>query len=163
MEEIMNITEELERLEKLRQAESISEEEFQKAKNLLLQKQAEPKTTELSINNWCMLIHLSQFSGYLFPLAGFIVPVILWQMKIKDSALIDIHGKIVVNWIISSLIYYTAGAILSIVLIGIPILIGIAILSFVFPIIGGIKANQNEVWKYPLSISFFKVEPYSKL
>ncbi len=155
----MNITEELERLEKLKQAGTLSDEEFTKAKQLLLEKEKKPVVDNaISINNWCMLIHLSQFSGYLFPLAGFIIPVILWQVKIKESPLVDIHGKIVVNWIISSLIYYTVGVILCFVLIGIPIVIGIGILSLVFPIIGGIKANQNEVWRYPMSIPFFKEE-----
>ena len=28
----------------------------------------------------------------------------------------------------------------------------LAVLGIVFPIIGGIKANNGEVWKYPLSI-----------
>ena len=29
-------------------------------------------------------------------------------------------------------------------------------LCIIFPIIGGIKANNGELWKYPLSIQFFK-------
>ena len=37
----------------------------------------------------------------------------------------------------------------------IPITCVILVLVFVFPIIGGIKANEGIVWKYPLSISFF--------
>jgi uncharacterized Tic20 family protein len=32
----------------------------------------------------------------------------------------------------------------------------LGILAVVFPIIGGLKANNGEVWKYPLSITFFE-------
>jgi len=28
--------------------------------------------------------------------------------------------------------------------------------AIAFPIVGGIKANNGEVWRYPLSIQFFK-------
>jgi uncharacterized Tic20 family protein len=34
--------------------------------------------------------------------------------------------------------------------------VALVIIGIVFPIIGGIKANNGEVWKYPLSIPFFK-------
>lgn len=152
-----NIAEELAKLEALKNSQSITEEEFLQAKKVLL-KQAEQKTKSdnFSINNWCMLIHLSQFSGYFFPLAGFVVPIILWQMKKEESELINQHGIIVTNWIISSLIYFIVSAILCVVIIGIPMLVGVGILALVFPIIGGVKANNGEVWTYPLSISFFK-------
>ena len=30
------------------------------------------------------------------------------------------------------------------------------ILNIVFPIIGGIKANDGELWEYPLTIKFLK-------
>ncbi len=32
----------------------------------------------------------------------------------------------------------------------------LGVLAVVFPIIAGIKANNGEVWKYPLSINFIK-------
>jgi len=44
---------------------------------------------------------------------------------------------------------------LFVVLIGIPLLIALAILAIVFPIVAAIKANNGQVWKYPLSIPFF--------
>ena len=46
--------------------------------------------------------------------------------------------------------------ILLFVVVGIPLLLVLAVVAVVFPIIGGIKANNGEVWKYPLSITFFK-------
>ena len=61
-----------------------------------------------------------------------------------------------VNWISSHLIYAALCTVLVFVFIGIPLLIVLGILAVVFPIIGGIKANSGEVWKYPLSISFLR-------
>jgi uncharacterized Tic20 family protein len=152
-----NIAEELAKLEALKNSQSITEEEFLQAKKVLLnQSEKRAKSDNFSINNWCMLIHLSQFSGYFFPLAGFVVPIILWQMKKDESEQINQHGINVTNWIISSLIYFIVSAILCVVIIGIPMLVGVGILALVFPIIGGVKANNGEIWKYPLSISFFK-------
>jgi uncharacterized protein len=42
------------------------------------------------------------------------------------------------------------------VFIGIPLLLMLAALCVIFPIIGGIKANNGELWKYPLSITIIK-------
>jgi uncharacterized protein len=39
--------------------------------------------------------------------------------------------------------------------IGLPMLLTLIVVAIVFPIIGAIKANDGEVWKYPLSIPFF--------
>lgn len=161
----MSLAEELERLESLRQRGALSEEEYQKAKEALL-RPGEPISTKLStalkqittdVNLWSMFIHLSQFCGYLLPLAGLVVPIILWQVKKNDSPIIDQHGRIVANWIISSLIYYAVTGLLWFLLIGIPLFFVVVVICIVFPILGGIKANNGEIWEYPLSIKFFPV------
>ena len=109
-------------------------------------------------NQWAMALHLSQLAHFvvIVPFAGFIAPILIWQLKKGEFPGLDVHGKIVVNWLISALIYGAVSALLLIVLIGIPLLVVLGILGIVFPIIGGIKANNGETWKYPLSISFLK-------
>jgi uncharacterized protein len=160
----MEIASEIEKLQKLKQDGAISEEEFEQAKKKLLEKQPNvwadlnQKASNVSkdVNTWSMLIHLTQFCGYVVPLAGLVVPIILWQMKKNESEIIDRHGKIVTNWIISGLIYGFVSFLLTFILIGIPMLVALGVMAIVFPIIGGIKANNGEVWPYPLSIKFFK-------
>jgi uncharacterized Tic20 family protein len=105
-----------------------------------------------------MFIHLSQFCGYVIPLAGLIVPIVLWQIKKNDSDIIDRHGRIVVNWIITEFILGIVFALLCFVVIGIPLLFALAVVTVVFPIVGGLKANNGEAWKYPCSIGFFSVD-----
>ncbi len=103
-----------------------------------------------------MFLHLSQLLNIILPPAGIVVPIILWQIKKDEMPALDAHGKMVVNWLISSLIYFVVSLVLVIVLIGILGLIALGIMSMVFPIIGGIKANNGEFWEYPLTIKFLK-------
>ena len=110
----------------------------------------------MNAKQWAMILHLSLLAGFIIPFAGLIAPIVIWQLKKEEMPELDAHGKIVVNWLISALIYGAVCFVLSFVLIGIPLLFVLGILSVVFPIIGGIKANNGEVWKYPLSISFIK-------
>ena len=105
---------------------------------------------------WSMFIHLSVFAGYLVPVLGLVLPIILWQVKKDQLPGVDPHGKIVVNFMISMVIYSFVSFFLIFLLIGIPMLIALSIIGIVFPIIGGIKANNGEVWQYPLMIPFLK-------
>ena len=158
----MNLVEELEKLKNLLDEEDITEEDYARAKSVLLEKhesgsKPNPPQKSFNIKEWSMMIHLSQFCGYFIPFAGFFVPIVLWQMKKDESPVIDNHGKIVTNWILREMIYLSVGAILCIIIIGIPMLIAIGIVSIIFPILGGIKANNGETWEYPMSIKFFKI------
>ncbi|RME94004.1 MAG: DUF4870 domain-containing protein, partial [Verrucomicrobia bacterium] len=105
---------------------------------------------------WAMILHLSVFAGYIVPLAGLVAPIVIWQVKKSQLPGIDIHGKIVLNWILSLILYVVIGLILSLVVVGIFVLIAAGVCAIVFPIVGGIKANNGEVWHYPLSIRFFR-------
>ena len=162
----MPIAEEIQKLQELKENGSLTEEEFQRAKESLLPKNQTVGETigrtfddiSSDVNTWGMFIHLSQFCGYLIPLAGLIVPIVLWQIKKGDSEVIDRHGRIVANWIISELIYGAIGFLLCMIVIGVPLLFILGVIAIAFPVIGGIKAKSGEVWPYPLSIPFFEVD-----
>ena len=109
-------------------------------------------------NTYCMLLHLSLFLGYVIPLGGLVAPIVMWAIGKDKSHQVDQHGKIVLNWIISFLIYLVIAGILCLVLIGFLFLVVLVILDIVFPIIGAVKASNGTAWKYPLSIPFFKVD-----
>jgi uncharacterized protein len=157
----MNITEELEKLRQMHSSGALSDEEYAKAKERLL---ANPPVVPTGIppapdieqqtRQWAMFLHLSLLLGLIVFVVGFVAPIVIWQVKKTELPDLDKHGKIVLNWIISSLIYGAISFLLIFVLIGIPLLILLGILAVVFPIIGGIKANNGEVWRYPLSIRF---------
>ena len=103
-----------------------------------------------------MLLHFSVFAGYAVPIAGLIVPIVLWQLKKDEMPSVDAHGKMVLNFILSYLLYALVFVALVFVLIGIPLLIALSIAGIVLPIIGGIKANDGVLWQYPMIINFIK-------
>ena len=139
----------------------------------------EPDIFGMKPNTYCMLLHLSQLLNFLsagVPFFGAIVSMVLWIIGKDKSPQVDQHGKVVLNWLISLFIYAAIGTTVALIcgiftilialFTGIPMPIGmiffaliavlLLILQIVFPIIGAVKANEGTVWKYPLSISFFK-------
>jgi uncharacterized Tic20 family protein len=184
----MSVADELEKVEQLRQSGAISDEEYAAAKARILHSASEDVPTSASSVNaeqqtrlWATLLHLSQFANIFAPSAGIIAPILIWQIKKKDLPDLNMHGKIVVNWFLSTLSYGIAYFLLSFLAMEMPLFVGsqndvaiegslitasiamgmllfalLGILAVVFPIIGGLKANNGEVWKYPLSITFFE-------
>lgn len=103
-----------------------------------------------------MFLHLSQLASLVVPGAGIILPIVLWQTQKEKMPALDAHGKMAVNWMISHLIYVIVSVVLMIVIIGFFTLLAAVVLGIVFPIIGSIKANNGELWEYPLTIKFLK-------
>ncbi len=101
-----------------------------------------------------LFLHLSQLLNFVLPPAGIIAPIVLWQVKKDQMPALDAHGKMITNWLISSPIYAAITFVLTFVLIGILGFIALGVVSLVFPIIGAIKANNGELWEYPLTIKF---------
>ena len=110
----------------------------------------------MGIKQFITFMHLSQFAGLVVPAAGYALPVIMWLRFKDENPEIDAHGKNILNWMISFLLYAFISAILIFVLIGIPLLLALGVVAVVFPIMGAIKADQNEIFKYPMSIEFIK-------
>ena len=103
-----------------------------------------------------MFLHLSGLAfALVFPL-GIVLPIILWQTQKDKIPALDAHGKMVTNWMISATIYFFVSFILMFVLIGFLTAFGVFLLAIIFPIVGGIKANNGETWNYPLTIKFLK-------
>ncbi len=125
-------------------------------------------------NNNAFLMHLSSFFGYVFPFGGIIAPLIFWETSKNDSDLLDATGKEVINFNLSYLLYTTilTVAIISLAInvaiedinqISLFLMISFAVLmliliigKFVMIIIGAVKSNQGELYKYPATINFIK-------
>jgi uncharacterized Tic20 family protein len=104
---------------------------------------------------WAMFLHLSMLAGTVVPVAGWVAPIVIWQIKKDELPEIDEHGRIVVNWMISAAIYFAVSFLLIFVIVGIPLMAVLGIISVVFPVIGGIKASKGEIWPYPMSLRIF--------
>ncbi len=161
----MSLSDEIERLAQLRASGAMTEAEFAAAKQRLINGEPPappppmPNQTLRSLDtekNWVLALHLSQFAGYVVPFAGLVVPILIWQLKKADLPVLDPHGKVVANWLISACIYGLCAIPLLFIGVGFLVLITLGILGVVFPILGAIKASEGTVWPYPLSIAFFK-------
>ena len=111
-------------------------------------------TLKRTDNQLLVITHLSQLLTYFTGFGGLIAPLIIWATQKDRVEDMDAHGKSIVNFQLSILIYSIISVPLIFVGIGILTLIVIAILAFVMPIINGIKASNGELPSYPLSINF---------
>lgn len=115
-------------------------------------------------NQWAFILHLSQLTGIVLPLAGLLAPIVIWQMKKYELPELDLHGKMVLNWIISQVIYVAvcfglfvmaftfSGIGNPITLMAFPLIFIIGLLGLIFAVIGGMHAKNGNVWHYPLSL-----------
>ena len=110
----------------------------------------------MELSSYCMLMHLSQFAGIIVPFGGIALPIIMWATNKDKSSIIDQHGKNILNWMISFYIYVSISAILILLIVGIFALIALGVIAVIFAIIGAVKANNKEIFNYPLSITFIK-------
>ena len=112
----------------------------------------------MELKSYLLLMHLSQLAGFIIPLAGLIMPIIMWATNKDQSREIDNHGKVILNWLISAIIYAAICTFLMVVVIGVFGFIVLGICALIFAVIGAIKANEGILWHYPLSIKFLKVD-----
>ena len=104
-----------------------------------------------------VLTHLSQLITLVIGFGSLILPLILWTTNRDKVYEMDAHGKSIVNFQLSILIYFLI-CIPMILFIGLGLvgMLILAIISIVFPIVNAIKASNGERPHYPFSIEFLK-------
>jgi len=97
--------------------------------------------------------HLSGLAGYIIPLGGIIVPIIIWMVK-SDSPIISTIAKQALLLNVAVFCTFCALLVLILTIILIPfVIVGILVLLLVavaLPIIGAIKASDGTYYKYPV-------------
>ncbi len=78
------------------------------------------------------------------------------MIKKEELPLVDEEGKESLNFQISMTIYFIGAGILSIFLIGIPILIGLVAAHIILVIIASVKTNNGEKYTYPFTLRLIK-------
>ncbi|TBR38742.1 MULTISPECIES: DUF4870 domain-containing protein [Dyella] len=116
---------------------------------------------------WALLAHLSALigvlvSGHWFGVACFIGPLVIWLWKKDTLPFVDDQAKEALNFNITLAIIGVVLLVLTVATLGIGalltipagIVIGIAWLVLV--IIGAIKANEGEKYRYPFCLRLIK-------
>ncbi|MFN3706708.1 DUF4870 domain-containing protein [Microcella sp.] len=99
---------------------------------------------------WATLIHIGGiFFGFLPSLIGYLV------LKDRGPFVRD-HTATALNFQLTMLIAAIVGSILTLVLIGFFILVGVSIAILVLSILAAVAANRGQAYTYPLTIPFIK-------
>lgn len=95
---------------------------------------------------WGMLSHvltlvINYISGF-----GWAVGLVMYAMKSKESKFIAFHALQAALFQLINILLIAISFCLVVTWILIPVF---AIMGFVYPIIGAMKANNGELWEYP--------------
>lgn len=98
-----------------------------------------------------MLAHLLSFvAAYLF--LGFVAPLIILLVFGQRSAFVRANAVESLNFNLSWLLYAIISVVLFVVGIGIFLLLGLGIAYVILIVIASIRANNGELYRYPLTI-----------
>ncbi len=107
---------------------------------------------------WGLFAHLSALAGVVIPIpfANILGPLIIWQMKKAEMPFVDDQAKEALNFQITVAIAFVVCLILMFLIIGMLLLPVLGIAALVFTIIGAIKANNGEYYRYPFTLRLVK-------
>jgi hypothetical protein len=97
--------------------------------------------------------HLSGLAGYVIPLGGVIVPIIMWVVKSDSRAISSIAKQaLLLNIVVWFLVAVLAVLTLTVILIPLVILgvIVLFLIAIALPVVGAIKASEGIYYRYPL-------------
>ena len=99
---------------------------------------------------WATLTHVG---GIIF---HWLAPLVAYLVLKDRGPFVRWHTRQALNFQLTLLIGYLAGAVLSIVFIGIFVVLAAYVLNIVFSIIAALAANRGEFYKYPVAIEFVR-------
>lgn len=106
-------------------------------------------------NQLLLITHLSQLLTYVTGFGGLIVPIIIWAVNKDKIEGLDTHGKEIINFQLSMILYaFICIPLIFALGLGILGLLVVGILSFIFPIVNAINASNGIFKPYPLTIRF---------
>ena len=94
-----------------------------------------------------ILCHLSGFIGV--PL---IFPLIIYLVMKEDSTFVKDHAREALNFHLSFFFYTLLCVPLTMILIGVPMLIGLGVFSAIMSILAAVKVSDGGSYRYPLCI-----------
>ncbi len=97
-------------------------------------------------------MHIAGLSGYLIPVIGnFLVPLILWSLKHKDSHYIDQQGREVMNFQLTIYFYSIFTWIFTFLLVGWLFVPVVFLLHLIGTIMGAVRTWEGKIFHYPIT------------
>jgi uncharacterized Tic20 family protein len=104
---------------------------------------------------WAMLAHLLSFVAAYIAL-GFLAPLVILLVFGPRSAYVREHAVESLNFNLTWLLYAIVAVVLALLLVGILILIALGIAYVIFVVIASVRANNGQMYRYPLTIRFIR-------
>jgi uncharacterized protein len=116
------------------------------------------------VRTWNILCHLSVLLGLIVPFGNLLGPFLVWQIKKNEFPSVIMHGKAALNFQITFCIFCVILGfvmailvpVLHIAFLALPVFIIWSLCDLIFPIIAGLKAKNDEAYKYPFSFELIK-------
>jgi len=112
---------------------------------------------------WAIGAHLSALAGgFLGGLPAFLGPLVVWLIRKDVDPYAAAHGRNALNFNLSVLVYAAVLIVLTAITFGLGVLltlpagIALAVGWLVFSIVGMVKAANDQVYRYPLTIPFVR-------
>jgi uncharacterized Tic20 family protein len=105
---------------------------------------------------WAMFAHIGTFSSAMIPLGNIIAPIVIWQLKKKESEFVVDQAKESLNFQISLMIYCLISFVLVFIIIGFFLIFALVIFSLIIVIVAGVRANDGEHYRYPMCLRLIR-------
>ena len=99
-----------------------------------------------------IMTHLAGLAGYIIPLGGVIVPIVIWIVKSENRTIAAIAKQaVLLNVVVFLLALLLVLPALTLILIPLSIVgwLALALAALALPIVGAIKASDGEFYSYP--------------
>ena len=92
----------------------------------------------------------------MIPFGNIIGPLLVWQLKKDLGPYMDKNGKEAVNFQITIAIVALVCMMLLFVVVGAVLLPVLGLYWLILTVVAGVKANNGQAYRYPLTIRFLK-------
>lgn len=113
---------------------------------------------EVIQRKWMLLIHSIPFFGLIIPFGNVLFPIFLWIHKANDHKTYDAHGRAVINFQSSIMLYLIISLLLFFPFPGTNFFLTAAVVLFglITTVVNIFSALNSGQCNYPLSIPFLK-------
>jgi uncharacterized Tic20 family protein len=113
---------------------------------------------EVIERKWMLLIHSIAFFGLIIPFGNIMFPIFLWIHKANDNKTYDTHGRAVVNFHCSIMLYFIISLLLFFPFPGMNFFLTAAVVLFgiITTFVNTFSTLSTGSYTYPLSIPFLK-------
>ena len=113
-----------------------------------------PGLPSVEDRNFAMISHAAGAVGFVITggTIGWLVPLILYLVKKDEGGFAAEQAKEALNFQITVWIWLLVGGLLSIILIGIPIVLAALACEFICSILGAVRTHKGEAYKYPVNL-----------